>query len=138
MSISLQKGQKVDLTKGNAGLSKLLVGLGWDPVKTAGGGGLFGFGKTKTANVDCDASVFMLEEGDRLTNKQDIIYFGNLKSACQSLQHSGDNTTGAGDGDDEQIMVDLNKIPSRIQKLIFVVNIYDCKNRKQDFGMIQN
>ncbi|WHY75782.1 TerD family protein [Neobacillus sp. WH10] len=142
MAINLQKGQRVDLTKSNPGLSKIMVGLGWDPVKSGGGGGggLFGglFGGGGAANVDCDASVIMLGANDKLQNNKDVIYFGNLRSNDGSVQHSGDNLTGDGDGDDEQIMVDLNRVPSNIQKLVFVVNIYDCIKRKQHFGMIQN
>ncbi|MFK9093359.1 TerD family protein [Bacillus salipaludis] len=140
MAINLQKGQRVDLTKGNPGLSKILVGLGWDPVQSSGGGGLFGglFGGGGAANIDCDASVIMLGANDKLQNNKDVVYFGNLKSNDGSVQHSGDNLTGDGDGDDEQIMVDLSRVPSHIQKLVFVVNIYDCIKRKQHFGMIQN
>jgi stress response protein SCP2 len=140
MAINLQKGQRVDLTKSNPGLSKILVGLGWDPVQSGGGGKLFGslFGGGGTANVDCDASVIMLGANDRLQNNKDVIYFGNLKSNDGSVQHSGDNLTGDGDGDDEQIVVDLSRVPASIQKLVFVVNIYDCVKRKQHFGMIQN
>ncbi|MGO1134519.1 TerD family protein [Bacillus subtilis] len=136
MAISLEKGQRIDLTKGKAGLSKLMVGLGWDPVSS--GGGFFskllgGDGP----NIDCDASVLMLENG-KFTEKKNLIYFGNLKSRCGGVQHTGDNLTGDGAGDDEQIMIDLDKVPGNIDKLVFVVNIYDCVRRKQDFGMIQN
>jgi stress response protein SCP2 len=140
MAINLQKGQRVDLTKSNPGLSKILVGLGWDPVQSGGGGGLFGslFGGGSAANVDCDASVIMLGANDKLQNNKDVIYFGNLKTNDGSVQHTGDNLTGDGDGDDEQIVVDLSRVPSTIQKLVFVVNIYDCVKRKQHFGMIQN
>ncbi|MFZ7944205.1 MULTISPECIES: TerD family protein [Bacillaceae] len=140
MAINLQKGQRVDLTKGNPGLSKIMVGLGWDPVQSGGGGGLFGglFGGGGSANIDCDASVIMLGANDRLQNNKDVIYFGNLKSNDGSVQHTGDNLTGDGDGDDEQIIVDLARVPSTIQKLVFVVNIYDCVKRKQHFGMIKN
>ncbi|SFB25921.1 MULTISPECIES: TerD family protein [unclassified Bacillus (in: firmicutes)] len=139
MAINLQKGQRVDLTKGNPGLSKIMVGLGWDPVKSGGGGLLGGlFGGGGGANVDCDASVIMVGENDKIRGNSDVIYFGNLKSSCGSVQHSGDNLTGAGDGDDEQVFVELNRVPSHVQKLVFVVNIYDCVKRKQHFGMIQN
>ncbi|MEL7734393.1 TerD family protein [Bacillus velezensis] len=135
MAISLQKGQRIDLTKGKAGLSKLLVGLGWDPVSSGGFlGKLFGGGG---ANIDCDASVLMLEN-DKMTDSKNVIYFGNLKSRCGGVVHTGDNLTGEGDGDDEQILIDLAKVPAQINKLVFVVNIYDCVRRKQDFGMIQN
>ena len=146
MSINLQKGQRIDLTKGNAGLNKITVGLGWDPVqqqqkKSGGGflGGLFGGGGSggASANVDCDASVIMLKN-DRLVAKNDVVYFGNLKGANGAVAHSGDNLTGAGDGDDEQIVIELKSIPSDYNRLIFVVNIYDAANRKQHFGMIQN
>ncbi|MFP5115005.1 TerD family protein [Bacillaceae bacterium C204] len=140
MAINLQKGQRVDLTKGNPGLSKIMVGLGWDPVQSGGGGGLFGglFGGGGSANFDCDASVIMLGTNDKLQSNKDVIYFGNLRSNDGSVQHSGDNLTGDGDGDDEQVMIDLSRVPSNIQKLVFVVNIYDCVKRKQHFGMIKN
>ena len=140
MAINLQKGQRVDLTKSNPGLTKIMVGLGWDPVQSGGGGGLFGslFGGGGAPNIDCDASVIMLGENDKLRNNKDVIYFGNLRSNDGSVQHSGDNLTGDGEGDDEQIMIDLSRVPSHIQKLVFVVNIYDCVKRKQHFGMIRN
>ncbi|MFN2746525.1 MULTISPECIES: TerD family protein [Bacillus] len=137
MAISLEKGQRIDLTKGNAGLSKIMVGLGWDPV-SSGSGGFFGklFGGG-APNIDCDASVLMLEN-NRMTEKKNVIYFGNLKSRCGSVEHTGDNLTGEGSGDDEQIIVDLQKVPANIDKLVFVVNIYDCVKRSQHFGMIEN
>ncbi|TWE06093.1 stress response protein SCP2 [Neobacillus bataviensis] len=141
MAINLQKGQRVDLTKGNPGLTKIMVGLGWDPVQSGGGGKLFGGlfgGGASSSNVDCDASVIMLGANDKLQHNKDVIYFGNLKSNDGSVQHSGDNLTGDGDGDDEQIMIDLSRVPANVQKLVFVVNIYDCVKRKQHFGMIQN
>jgi stress response protein SCP2 len=141
MAINLQKGQRVDLTKGNPGLSKIMVGLGWDPVqKSGGGGGLFGglFGGGSGANVDCDASVIMLGANDKLQNNNDVVYFGNLKSKDGSIIHSGDNLTGDGDGDDEQVSIELNRVPSHVEKLVFVVNIYDAVKRKQHFGMIRN
>ncbi|WP_066299684.1 TerD family protein [Bacillus sp. FJAT-29937] len=140
MAINLQKGQRVDLTKGNPGLSKILVGLGWDPVQSRGGGGLLGslFGGGGGANIDCDASVIMLGDNDKIRNNSDVIYFGNLKSKDGSVQHTGDNLTGDGDGDDEQILIDLSRVPAQVNKLVFVVNIYDCVKRKQHFGMIQN
>lgn len=142
MSINLQKGQRIDLTKGNAGLNKIIVGLGWDPVaqqKSGGGflGGLFSGGGGATAQVDCDAAVIMLKN-DRLTEKNDIAYFGNLKAANGAVVHSGDNLTGAGDGDDEQVVIELKSIPADFNRLIFVVNIYDAARRKQHFGMLQN
>ena len=138
MSINLSKGDKIDLKKSNPGLSNILVGLGWDPVQQSGGGffkSLFGGGQ---ADIDCDASVFMLNQEGKLSGLKDLIYFGNLKSACKSVLHTGDNLTGEGTGDDEQILVNLDKVPSNIHKLLFVVNIYNCVDRKQHFGMIEN
>ena len=140
MVVNLQKGQRIDLTKGNTGLSRLQVGLGWDPVeqKKSGGflGGLFGGGGSG-ANVDCDASVIMLQD-DRLVNQEDVVYFGRKTSVDGSVKHSGDNLTGEGAGDDETIFVELNAVPAQFNKLVFVVNIYEAKKRNQDFGMIQN
>ncbi len=133
VTVSLQKGQKVDLTKNNPGISRIMVGLGWDPVEQRGG--LFG---KRRPDIDCDASVIMLNENSKIINNENVIYYGNLKYKNGSVQHMGDNLTGAGDGDDEQILIELNKIPSDIQRLVFVVNIYDCKARKQNFGMVQN
>ncbi|WP_264990204.1 TerD family protein [Lysinibacillus piscis] len=142
MAINLQKGQRVDLTKGNAGLTKIKVGLGWDPVaeKKSGGflGGLFSGGNSGSGrNIDCDASVLMLRD-DKIVAGEDVIYFGKLTSNCGSVQHSGDNLTGDGDGDDEVITIDLSAVPSAYNKLVFVVNIYDAAGRNQHFGMIQN
>ena len=138
MGINLQKGQRISLTKDNPGLKKTMVGLGWDPVQQSSKGLLGGLFGGKQAQIDCDASVFMLDENDKLRGKENIVYFGNLKSKCGSVQHMGDNLTGDGDGDDEQIMVDLSSIPQNIAKLVFVVNIYAAAQRKQHFGMIQN
>ena len=136
MSVNLQKGQKVELRKNNGGnLTKVMVGLGWDEVKRGGGGflsSLFG-----SQDIDCDASAFLCQNGKVVSNK-DVVYFGNLVHASHAVKHMGDNLTVAGDGDDEQIMVDLNSLPSCYDKIIFVVNIYDAKKRNQHFGMIQN
>jgi stress response protein SCP2 len=143
LAVNLQKGQRVDLTKGNPGLSKIMVGLGWDPAATGGRGGgllssLFGGGGNSGPSVDCDASVILLNESDKLRANSDVVYFGNLKSSEGSVQHSGDNLTGDGMGDDEQIHIELSRIPASVHKLVFVVNIYDCIKRKQHFGMIKN
>ena len=132
MSISLQKGQKVNLSKDNVGLSKVLVGLGWDEVKQSKG--LF---SRKAQAIDCDASDILLRDGNLFT-KEDIIYFGNLVNRTKTVQHMGDNLTGAGEGDDEQIMIDLANIPAEYDKIVIVVNIYQAVQRKQHFGMIQN
>lgn len=134
MSINLKKGQKIDLKKSNPGLSEIKVGLGWDPVKQSGGflKSLFG---SESADIDCDASIFLL---DKDSNPIDLVYFGNLRTRNDSIIHTGDNLTGDGDGDDEVILVDLERISDRVDKLLFVVNIYDCIRRKQHFGMIEN
>ena len=133
MSISLQKGQKVSLTKENAGLSNILIGLGWDEAKRARGG----FFAPKPQPIDCDASAPLLK-GGKLYDKSDIIYFGNLQHKTGAVWHMGDNLTGAGDGDDEQIVVDLSRLPQEYDRIVLVVNIYQALQRKQHFGMIEN
>jgi tellurium resistance protein TerD len=136
LTISLVKGQKVDLTKGTAGLSKVVVGLGWDPAVVEKKGF---FGSKKTAvEIDCDASVILLDENGKLTKEKNVVFFANLQSPDGSVVHSGDNRRGEGDGDDEQISVNLGQVPADVSKIVFVVNIYDCVNRKQDFGLIQS
>ena len=134
MSVNLQKGQKVDLTKGNASLKTIVVRLGWDavPVKK---GGLFA---PKPQPIDCDASALVCGAGGKLSGNNNIVYFGNLKHSSGSVIHTGDNLTGDGDGDDEQIIVQLANVPQNYEKIVFVVNIYQAVQRKQHFGMIQN
>lgn len=133
MSVSLQKGQKVSLTKDNAGLSNVIVGLGWDEVERPRGG----FFSPKPQPIDCDASAILLRNG-RFCHKDDLVYFGNLMHPTCPVKHMGDNLTGAGDGDDEQILVNLAKIPEEYDRIVIVVNIYQCLKRKQHFGMIRN
>lgn len=137
MSISLQKGQKVSLSKDNAGLAKIIVGLGWDEVQQSSGG-LFGalFGGGQQA-IDCDASAIMLRNG-KFIDKDDLVYFGNLKHRSGTVVHQGDNLTGAGDGDDEQIVIDLLRVPEIYDKIVIVVNVYQAVQRRQHFGMIKN
>ncbi|MDE6314452.1 MAG: TerD family protein [Lachnospiraceae bacterium] len=135
MAISLQKGQKISLTKENAGLNRIMVGLGWDEVKQPRG--LFSF-KPKQADIDCDASVILLTNGKLADVKADVVFFGNLKHKSGAIQHMGDNLTGAGDGDDEQIMIDLNSVPLQYERIVIVVNIYQAVPRHQHFGMIEN
>ena len=145
MSINLQKGQKIDLTKGGGGLSRIMVGLGWDEAQPAPqqSGGFFGLFKSQpqTQDIDCDASAILLNANGKLygTEANDcVVYFGNLTHSSGAIVHQGDNLTGAGDGDDEQIMVDLTRVPQDVFKIVFVVNIYDANVRGQHFGMIQN
>lgn len=132
MSISLQKGQKVSLSKEHAGLANVLVGLGWDEVQQKRG-----FFAPKPQAIDCDASALLLQNG-HLVRKEDVVYFGNLRHFSGTVQHMGDNLTGAGDGDDEQILVDLSKVPAEYDKIVIVVNIYQAVQRNQHFGMINN
>ena len=132
MSISLQKGQKVSLTKDNQGLSKVIVGLGWDEVKRTKG--LFA---PKPQSIDCDASALMLQNG-KLVYKDDLVFYNNLRHRTGAVQHMGDNLTGAGEGDDEQIIVELSQVPAEYDKVLIVVTIYQAMQRKQHFGMIQN
>ncbi len=132
MSVSLQKGQKVSLTKGNKGLTAVIVGLGWDEVPQKRG-----FFSPKPQAIDCDASAFLLKNG-KLAGRDDIVYFGNLNHISGSVLHQGDNLTGAGEGDDEQIIIDLARVPSVYDKIVIVVNIYQAAARNQHFGMIRN
>lgn len=132
MSVSLQKGQKVSLTKEHAGLSRIVVGLGWDEVQQKRG-----FFAPKPQDIDCDAFALLLVNG-RLTNNKDIVYYGNLTHLSGAVQHMGDNLTGAGDGDDEQIVIDLNRVPAEYDRIVIAVNIYKAFDRHQHFGMIQN
>ncbi len=127
MAISLQKGQKVDLTKTNPGLTKILVGLGWDVNKYDGG---FDF--------DLDASAFLLGADGKATSESDFIFYGNQTHSSGSVKSMGDNLTGAGEGDDEQIMVDLSLVPANIDKIDFTVTIYDAEKRSQNFGQVSN
>ena len=127
MAISLKKGQKVDLTKGNPSLSKILVGLGWDTNKYDGG---FDF--------DLDAAAFMLNAEGKVNEDEDFIFYNNLKHKSGSVEHMGDNLTGEGEGDDEEIKIDLAKVPANIDKIDFTVTIYDAEVRKQTFGQVSN
>lgn len=127
MAINLQKGQKVDLTKGNPGLSKLIVGLGWDTNKYDGG-----------ADFDLDAAAFLLGDNGKVPSDSDFIFYSNLQHSSGAVVHTGDNLTGEGDGDDEVIKVDLSKVPASISKIDFTVTIYDAESRGQNFGQVSN
>ncbi len=127
MPINLQKGQKVDLTKGNPSLRHVLVGLGWDVNKYDGG---FDF--------DLDASAFLLGANGQTPDTDAFVFYGNLKHSSGSVEHMGDNLTGEGDGDDEQIVVDLSAIPQNIEKIAFTVTIYEAEKRRQNFGQVAN
>ena len=125
MPVNLQKGQKIDLTKNNPSLKRIIVGLGWDAAERF------------AANIDCDTSAILCKNG-KLTKKDDVVCFYNLKHKSKAVIHIGDNLTGDGDGDDEQILIELSKVPDVYDKIVFVVNIYECRSRGQHFGMIKN
>ena len=127
MAVNLSKGQKVDLTKGNPGLSKLIVGLGWDTNRYDGG-----------ADFDLDAAAFLVGGSGKVASDADFVFYGNLQHASGGVTHTGDNLTGAGDGDGEQILVDLSKVPASVEKIAFTVTIYDADVRKQNFGQVDN
>ena len=136
MGINLQKGQKIDLTKGGGGLRQVMVGLGWDEAQQRGG-----FFAPKPQPIYCDASAILCgANGKLISNNTDesVVYFGNLRHYSGAVVHQGDNLTGEGDGDDEQIMVNISLIPPQVEKVVFVVNIYDARTRKQHFGLIRN
>lgn len=129
MSISLSKGQKISLSKEDPSLKKIIVGLGWDTNKYSGG-----------YDFDLDASCFELGANDKITKDSDFIFYKNLDSTDGAIHHTGDDRTGGNsdDGDDEQIIVDLTKVPDNIQKIAFTATIYDADKRNQNFGQVSN
>ena len=127
MPISVQKGQKVSLTKGNPGLKHVVVGLGWDVNQFDTGG-----------DFDLDAAAFLLTDSGKVSSQDDFVFYGNLNHPSGGVQHMGDNLTGAGDGDDEQIKVDLTSVPANISRIAFTVTIYEAEQRRQNFGQINN
>jgi len=127
MAVSLKKGQKVDLTKTNPGLKEILIGLGWDTNKYDGG-----------SEFDLDSAAFLLGASGKVNSDGDFVFYGNLKHASGAVEHMGDNLTGAGEGDDEQIKIDLSKVPADIEKIDFTVTIYEADERKQNFGQVEN
>ena len=124
MAVSLQKGQRVSLDKG---MRLALIGLGWDTNRYDG-----------SADFDLDASAFMLGANGRVRKEEDFIFYSNPVSSDGSVRHSGDNRTGAGEGDDEVIMIDFDKIPADVQKIAIAVTIYDAEERGQNFGQVDN
>ena len=127
MPINLSKGQKVDLTKGNAGLKNIMVGLGWDVNAFDSG-----------TDFDLDAAAFMCGSNGKCPTEKEFVFYGNLEHGSGSVKHMGDNLTGEGDGDDEQILIDLSKVPSNVDKIAFTVTIYDADQRRQNFGQVSN
>ena len=132
MAINLTKGQRISLTKEDPSLKQIMCGLGWDVAPKSGG--FFGGNK----EFDLDSSVLCLDADKKLSDLKNLIYFGNLRHSSSAIAHQGDNLTGAGEGDDEIINIDLPLIPSDIAYLVFAINIYKCDRRRQDFSMVDN
>ncbi|MBD5558909.1 MAG: TerD family protein [Clostridia bacterium] len=127
MAVNLRKGQKVDLTKGKAGLTKLLVGLGWDTNRYDGG-----------SDFDLDAAAFLLGTDGRAAKEQNFVYYNNLEDPSGAVKHLGDNRTGEGEGDDEQITIDLSLVPPDVDKIDFTATIFEADERGQNFGQVSN
>jgi tellurium resistance protein TerD len=126
MGVSLQKGGNVNLSKEAPGLSAVHVGLGWDVRATDG------------SDFDLDASAFMVKVDGKVRGDSDFIFYNNLKSTDGSVQHMGDNKTGAGEGDDEVVQIDLSKVPAEVDKVAFAVTIHEGESRRQSFGQVSN
>lgn len=126
MAVSLKKGGNVSLTQEAPTLKKIHIGLGWDTRATDG------------IDFDLDASAFLLTDNQKVADDDDFIFYGQLKSKCGSVEHLGDNKTGSGDGDDEVIVVDLEKVPSKLKKISICVTIHEADARKQNFGQVSN
>lgn len=126
MAVSLSKGGNVSLSKEAPGLTEVVVGLGWDPRVTDG------------TEFDLDASVFIVGENGKVLDDNSFIFYNNKKSADGSVEHLGDNRSGAGEGDDEQVNVKLTSLAAQVKKLVFAVTIHDAETRKQTFGQVAN
>lgn len=126
MGISLSKGGNLSLSKTDPTLKNIIVGLGWDARPTDG------------ADFDLDASAFMVKEDGKVRSDSDFIFYNQTKSTCGSVEHTGDNRTGAGDGDDESVVILLDKVPADIQRIVFTVTIHDAEVRKQNFGQVSH
>lgn len=126
MAISLQKGGNLSLSKTDPSLRQVLVGLGWEARSTTG------------ADFDLDASLFMVQENNKVRGDHDFIFYNQLTSTCGAVEHTGDNKTGAGDGDDEALKIRLADVPAEIKRLVIAVTIHDAEARRQSFGMVQD
>ncbi|MCK1792793.1 TerD family protein [Pseudomonas violetae] len=124
MALTLSKGGNLSLSKTDPNLTKILVGLGWDPRATDG------------AEFDLDASALLLGANGKVRSEADFVFYNQLKSTDGSVEHTGDNRTGAGDGDDEVLKVDLSRVPADVDKVVFIVTIHDADARKQNFGQV--
>ena len=126
MAISLNKGGNLSLSKTDPSLNQVLIGLGWDARATDG------------VDFDLDASAFLLAANDKVRAETDFIFYNQTRSPEGSVEHTGDNRTGAGDGDDEAVKIDLAKVPAEVQKIAITVTIHDAESRGQNFGQVQN
>ena len=126
MAISLQKGGNVNLSKTDPSLKQVMLGLGWDARSSDG------------ADFDLDASIFMVTESGRVRTDSDFSFSGQLRSVCGSIEHTGDNRTGEGDGDDEALNIKLNQVPAAVVRLVVAVTIHEAQARKQNFGMVRD
>jgi tellurium resistance protein TerD len=126
MGVSLNKGGNLSLSKADPNLKKIKVGLGWDARSTSG------------ADFDLDASAILLTDQGKVRGNQDFIFYNQLRSPDGSVEHTGDNLTGEGEGDDEVINIDLSSVPQEIQRIIFPVTIHEADSRQQNFGMVRN
>jgi tellurium resistance protein TerD len=124
MAISLQKGGNVNLSKEAPGLNKMVIGLGWDTRATDG------------AAFDLDGAIFLLNTSGKVRSDADFVFYNNLKSVDGSVTHSGDNRTGAGDGDDETVTIDLSRVPADVDKIAVCVTIHEAEQRRQNFGQV--
>lgn len=127
MAVSLSKGQKVDLTKTNPGMTKVVVGLGWDTNKYDGGN-----------DFDLDSSVFLLGDNGKVTSESDFVFYNNTTGGNGSVVHTGDNRTGEGAGDDEQVKINLANVPANVLRITFTITIHDAESRNQNFGQVSN
>lgn len=127
LGINLSKGQRIDLTKTNPGLTKVIIGLGWDTNHYEGG-----------YDFDLDASAFLTDENGKVVNDNDFIFYNNLIHPSGGLEHTGDNRTGEGEGDDEEIKINFSKVPSHIARIAITVTIHDAETRNQNFGQVSN
>lgn len=126
MGVTLTKGGNISLSNAAVGLKKILVGLGWD-AKTTGG-----------ADFDLDASAFMLTEGGKIRSDRDLIFYNQMLSTCESVRHTGDNRSGAGDGDDEALEIILDRVPAQVLRIVVCVTIHDAVARLQNFGQVSD
>ena len=126
MAVTLSKGQNVSLSKTDPLLKHILIGLGWDARSSDG------------QDFDLDASVFMTTDNGKVPSDDYFVFYNQLKSPCGSVQHTGDNLTGDGDGDDESVIVELEKVPANLKSLFVTVTIHDAETRRQNFGQVSN